>query len=375
MKTFKLLLVSVIVFLAGCQKDNNKVLEEETLKISLEEAKTYFEFQEKEKRAKENTFSLNPDWNTFTQGVDDNQEDYACVEALANGISSTLLFTKTEGIRFKVLYPHLYEEQLRLLVFDEMGNVQEAHYIPNEEDMEERKTSYRMSLPGYGECAWCGYNVPLFATYTSDGVVWHWPKTCSILACSFCCSLWEGVVVTGYKNQNKNDPSALGILPNRYQEQIDKVRDFFSIPRNNFIRAGGGKYSSSTTKVDDTKLTNPCAKSILKSMRDKLKMKNFLTENKLAGGRHNFSEMILNLFEKSTQTHLTFQNASLGNKNGSTSLDGRTITLGDNYLKTATQLAIARTIIHEMVHAYLVAIYRRYSGFENKSLQDLLKYF
>ncbi|MFK8285285.1 SprT-like domain-containing protein [Capnocytophaga canis] len=106
-------------------------------------------------------------------------------------------------------------------------------------------------------------------------------------------------------------------------------------------------------------LTNPCAKRILNQMRSdtgRINIANLMTPE--IKRQHNFSQMIIDLFEKSSQTHLTFTNGTTKNgANGSTK--GTTITLNNNYLQTATQLAIARTIIHEMVHAYLEFMYKK----------------
>ncbi len=118
-------------------------------------------------------------------------------------------------------------------------------------------------------------------------------------------------------------------------------------------------------KVED-RLTDKCAKNILNQMRSATGMKNFLNEAKLHGGRHNFSEMILDLFEKSSQTHLVFENGTIETgANGATK--GTTIRLDNGYLRNATQLSIARTIIHEMVHAYLNV---NYYGYGNKEIRN-----
>ncbi|MFJ1263007.1 SprT-like domain-containing protein [Capnocytophaga canis] len=153
-------------------------------------------------------------------------------------------------------------------------------------------------------------------------------------------------------------------------EQIDHIAD-------DYLGGGGGTPPSApavvvnikreradggATEIEDEiidNLTNPCAKRILNQMRSdtgRINIANLMTPE--IKRQHNFSQMIIDLFEKSSQTHLTFTNGTTKNgANGSTK--GTTITLNNNYLQTATQLAIARTIIHEMVHAYLEFMYKK----------------
>lgn len=149
-----------------------------------------------------------------------------------------------------------------------------------------------------------------------------------------------------------------------YREEND--RDYSIKPR------GGNRNTPPKPEHIIDNLTDPCAKRILNQMRfdtGRINIANLMTPE--IKRKHNFSQMIIDLFEKSSQTHLTFTNGITKNgANGSTK--GTTITLNNNYLQTATQLAIARTIIHEMVHAYLNATYRNYSGFENKPFWFLL---
>ena len=80
----------------------------------------------------------------------------------------------------------------------------------------------------------------------------------------------------------------------------------------------------------------------------------------------NLTSIILNLFNNSSNHNLLIEVKNLGNNvNASTipSYQGGgvflyTITLNSSYVNNATDLAIARTIIHESVHAYLSYIYQ-----------------
>ncbi len=106
-------------------------------------------------------------------------------------------------------------------------------------------------------------------------------------------------------------------------------------------------------------LTEACAKSIFGQLEngifkdDHLKPEVQIATNSII--TLNFSELILKLFNDSGSTDLTIQNGSLTGENANTT--GATITISDNYLANATELSIARTMIHESVHAYINALY------------------
>ncbi|MEN8913217.1 MAG: hypothetical protein ABF257_05145, partial [Polaribacter sp.] len=72
----------------------------------------------------------------------------------------------------------------------------------------------------------------------------------------------------------------------------------------------------------------------------------------------NFSESILKLFNDSINSHLVIQNGNTGGSNAQTLRT--TITLGNDYLSNATKLSIARTMIHESVHAYINGVFFSY---------------
>lgn len=124
---------------------------------------------------------------------------------------------------------------------------------------------------------------------------------------------------------------------------------------------GGGTPDNPNTIIDE--LTDSCTKSILSNMRSRANMKSFLKEHpKLKSQRLNLSEVIIDLFEKSRRVDLVFKNGTTeNNANASTSSDGRIITFNEDYLKTATQLAIPPT----MIHAYLINVQRGREGFKD----------
>lgn len=130
--------------------------------------------------------------------------------------------------------------------------------------------------------------------------------------------------------------------------------------------------------VDDeiiNELTNPCAKKIFTDLQNGLYIENPLKPEILIpsnGIDLNFSQEILKLFKDSGNTNLTIRNDLLtGGANASTV--GATITINNSYLTNATQLSVARTIIHEIVHVYLNAYFFGYPDFQDKPFQTQLR--
>ncbi|MGM0943687.1 MAG: hypothetical protein ACQEW9_00810 [Bacteroidota bacterium] len=99
-------------------------------------------------------------------------------------------------------------------------------------------------------------------------------------------------------------------------------------------------------------LTNPCAADIFKELS---KGSAYLTDMTGLGSLDIFPGM-LDLFEQSGQFDYRIRNGILLGQNAVTNrVQGvNIITLDNDYLKNATSLSIARTIIHETVHAYLL---------------------
>ncbi|MFD2529775.1 MULTISPECIES: hypothetical protein [Polaribacter] len=136
-----------------------------------------------------------------------------------------------------------------------------------------------------------------------------------------------------------------------------------------------GAGSSSTSDQIKNKLTNKCAKDIFTELENgifenhplkpeiQIPISNQLTLN--------FSESILKLFNDSSNINLTIQNGTTNGSNAST--NGATITVNDNYLANATRLSIARTIIHESVHAYINALYSNVVSFNSFSFADKIE--
>lgn len=120
-------------------------------------------------------------------------------------------------------------------------------------------------------------------------------------------------------------------------------------------------------------LTDPCAKSIFTELENGLfKDHPLKPEVQVPNtGILNFSESTLKLFNDSDNTHLIIQNGTTNGSNASTT--GATITISDNYLANATKLSIARTMIHESVHAYINALYSNVVSFNSFTFRDKIE--
>lgn len=137
----------------------------------------------------------------------------------------------------------------------------------------------------------------------------------------------------------------------------------------------GGSSTSPIKPQINNNLSNPCAKAIFTELENGLYMEDPLKPEVIIPniGKLNFSESILKLFNDSNKTNYTIQNGSIGDANASTVKS--TTTMGDAYLQKATKLSIARTMIHETVHAYLNGVFFSYPGLVDKPFKDQLRQY
>ncbi len=117
---------------------------------------------------------------------------------------------------------------------------------------------------------------------------------------------------------------------------------------------GGGGTTSGTTEddiIDNT--NNPCVSAIIKALQEK-DMKGALVPD-LEGMGH-LSQMVLDLFGECSNYDLVIDVAQLDaiGTNVNAETDGiESITLDTDLVKDATQLSIAKTLIHESLHAFI----------------------
>ncbi len=125
------------------------------------------------------------------------------------------------------------------------------------------------------------------------------------------------------------------------------------------------------------KLTNPCAKSIFEELENGIfeddPLKPEVQISVQNNSKLNFVERILKLFNDSNKTHYTVKNSSIGAGVAAVT-DGKTnvTTFHNSYLQKATKLSIARTIIHESIHAYLNSVYFSRSDLIDKPFREKL---
>jgi len=106
-------------------------------------------------------------------------------------------------------------------------------------------------------------------------------------------------------------------------------------------------------------LTNECAKEIFSNLREENFQEDFLKPEILLPSDKiflTFSQSILKLFNELEFIKYTVQNGTLDGSAGQTGSFERGIltTISDSYLQNATKLSIARTMIHESVHAFIL---------------------
>ncbi|MFY0631629.1 MAG: hypothetical protein JXR05_14735 [Flavobacteriaceae bacterium] len=122
-------------------------------------------------------------------------------------------------------------------------------------------------------------------------------------------------------------------------------------------------------------LTDECAKNIFNQLMDGIYEDHPIKpELQVVGETMTFAETIINLFNDSANTNYTIQNGPLpDDENASTVIT--TTTISNSYLSSATTLSIARTMIHELVHAYLNGVFYGFPDIVDLPLNEKLHRF
>lgn len=125
----------------------------------------------------------------------------------------------------------------------------------------------------------------------------------------------------------------------------------------------------------------PCVGKILSELaRGDFKQLRLNKLGQLEGGKH-LSKTILDLFENNSKHHLNIKVGTLSNANGSTKIVRNMpsrgqitfeITLDKRFVQNGTKLVIARTLIHESLHAYLSYLYQNRA---TSSFSSLLRHY
>lgn len=125
------------------------------------------------------------------------------------------------------------------------------------------------------------------------------------------------------------------------------------------------------------KLTDPCAKDIFTELENGIYQDDPIKPEveilAINTDKLNFSEEILHLFASSKETNFTIKNGNLTRANASTDPLTNTTTLSNSYINNATELSIARTMIHEQVHAYINSVLKSKPGFKDMDLQTRMR--
>jgi hypothetical protein len=152
------------------------------------------------------------------------------------------------------------------------------------------------------------------------------------------------------------------------EQQFNDLENCYEINGNNYI----GCFEELEDNIKN-ELTDPCARAIFTELENGLYVDDILSPEMQVPISDlgdflnlNFSESILSLFNGSGTFDFIILNGTPSNPiaNASTDTDlistnpnrwNVTTTINNIYLANATQLSIARTMIHELVHGYLLA--------------------
>lgn len=154
---------------------------------------------------------------------------------------------------------------------------------------------------------------------------------------------------------------------------------YMSYIRKKNCEAYGGEYRNGKCMGIINRLSNKCAKNIFTQLENGIYKNHPLKPEVQISNPNiselNFSETILKLFNVSDQTNYTIQNSNITDANAKTDNITNVTTISNSYLQNATTLSIARTMIHEQVHAYLNSVYYGRKDISYKPFQDKLRRF
>ncbi len=140
------------------------------------------------------------------------------------------------------------------------------------------------------------------------------------------------------------------------------------------LGGGGGPSTSPKIKIDSTFKDNPCASEILTSLKSGQSSLNY---NKNTGrfiGVDNLTASILKFFTNSDTLNVTYKIGPIKGNGYCNRINKNNynyeIIIDDYYASTATNLSIARTIIHETIHAHLLYVTYAMTNEEKKNSKE-----
>lgn len=179
--------------------------------------------------------------------------------------------------------------------------------------------------------------------------------------------------ISNYRNRNQVTALNNYLIQNQYSSSAYKQAKQF------VIMAIGAWITNPNAVVnfDDkiiNELTDPCSKNIFTELETEMIKKDILSKfmETPNGVNLTFAESILKMFNDSNIFNYSIQNNNSLNEGENASTKGGLTTMSNSYLGNATQLSIARTMIHEMVHAYLNLKYANFIALDDWSFKEAM---
>jgi len=382
----KLLYIFFLILLTNCEKENLIHVKDEVTvlqnplpfkTVSVEKSKDFFKRPKQSGiKARLEILQLEPDLEAITQ------EELTNVDELVTVIPAK---TKFKNIETRILQVEDNEGNIQSLLFNEApdttssednftgytsvttidGVILEAYRIENNVTISEFVYSDSNIVPMASDCdeslvpdsSFCNNMLEevVIGSSTSDSSPLNYNIPCTSGSIAYCNIQWR-YNNNSYYSYAQGYMNYLNYLRSQPCGSTNQVRDFFGVC------------------VDRIKnnLTNTCANDIFEELQNNLYTEDPLKPEITIPNSNitelNFSELILKLFNDSNSTNLIIENNDIGDANAHTI--GATITLNNSYIEATTQLSIARTIIHESLHAYLNALYSNVIEFNSFTFRE-----
>lgn len=395
-----------IFLLTGCQKEDNEGNET----VSLSEAQRFFSESERHSGHSHNHLAFVPKWETFLQeGMSEEHHPLASVKIEFRedkSLEASLLFEKTtEGIKGKIVFvpkkksdqkePSIREGKIetepkfsasfKTFYLDEAPEL--IMYQNEIEQLELKRLDNRTP-----KCDKCGQNI--YKLYSPQSLATRFEKErlgqYDKELCDECNEKIYYLAEVVFTAKKKKVPALEYPFSIDIPFPLDELRrlmetklfgtllgtkDHYNeegliLPRDIDLEDGENRH----IYYEDIP---PCVKEIVEQLEELNKA--YIPSLNEAGS--NIAPYILNLFKNSPQDHITFSKENLPEDE-----NGYTITLGggyyrivlnENLLKKGSKLYIAKTIIHESVHAlvfselYKKGVNRDHDGDLVESMNEL----
>lgn len=375
-----------IFLLTGCQKEDNEGNET----VSLSEAQRFFSESERHSGHSHNHLAFVPKWETFLQeGMSEEHHPLASVKIEFRedkSLEASLLFEKTtEGVKGKIVFvpkkksdqkePSIREEKIetepkfsasfKTFYLDEAPEL--TMYENEIEQLELKKLDNRSP-----KCDVCGRSI--YKLYSPHSLATRFGKERSGQydknLCDECNEkiyrLSEVVVEAERGGRSVFDyPFSRDIsfsLGELYRFMESDLFFKLSLQKRKNNENENEKDGYTPKKKQKNKRIEyedlpPCIENIIQKLESLDRSTDNIFSLNEAGG--NIAPYILNFFKNSPQYHVTFAKEELPDiENGYTiRLDkgNYRIVLNENLLRKGSELYIAKTIIHENVHALIFA--------------------